>query len=103
MSLFTKLLGRKAELESEPADEAPKETRTSNRVGAYKVASVTYPTGYVRRGVVIDLSPTGARLRFSQRGGLPDTLKVKIAGMAGERRAEVVWQEDTDAGIRFLD
>lgn len=104
VSLIAKLLGRKVDRDVVPAEpEEPAETRTTDRVGAYKVASVTFPTGYVRRGVVVDLSATGARMRFSQRGALPDRVRVKIAGIAGDRLAEVVWQEDSDAGIRFVD
>lgn len=80
----------------------PTEHRSTDRAGVYKVVSVTYPTGYVRKGIVVDISPTGARLRFSQRGELPDRVELRIEGLSGIRQGEVVWQETHDAGIKFL-
>lgn len=104
MSILAKILGRSPSVrnDEEPVPEKPTEHRTSDRAGVYKVVSVTYPTGYVRKGIVVDLSPSGARLRFSQRGELPDLVELRIEGMPGARRGEVVWQETHDAGIRFL-
>jgi len=100
VSIFSKLLSRKPAPEEEIAEE-PVEHRSTDRVGTFKVVHVTYPTGYVRRGIIVDISPTGARVRFSQRGELPERVDVKIEGVPGTRQAEVVWQETHDAGLRF--
>lgn len=105
MSILSKILGRgqSSELQATTEPEEPTEHRATDRAGVYRVVSVTYPSGYVRKGIVVDLSPTGARLRFSQRGELPDQVELRIEGRAGTQRGEIVWQETHDAGIRFLD
>ncbi|MEM1106920.1 MAG: PilZ domain-containing protein [Pseudomonadota bacterium] len=104
MSFLSKLISwksGKADLDAEISEE-PSEQRSDDRPGVYKVVTVTYPSGYVRKGIVVDLSDTGLRVRFSQRGELPGRLDLKIEGLAGARTGEVVWQETHDAGIRFL-
>lgn len=103
LSILSKLLGKRTRAVDVPAEpeEAP-ENRTTARPNTYRVASVTYPSGYVRKGVVVDISETGARLRFSQRGGLPERVTLKIEGRAGALEADVVWQEDSDAGVHFV-
>ncbi|MEM6665481.1 MAG: PilZ domain-containing protein [Pseudomonadota bacterium] len=83
------------------ADEAPPELRRTERQGAYRVVTVTYPSGYIRKGVIVDLSATGARIRFSQRGELPDRVTLRIEGLSGNKEADMVWQEAYDAGVRF--
>jgi len=104
VSIISKILGHKATEEAEPeVPEKPREHRTSDRAGTYKVVSVSYPSGYVRKGVVVDLSPTGARVRFSQRGELPPVVELRIAGISGVKKGSVVWQEDHDAGLKFVD
>ncbi|MEO0464900.1 MAG: PilZ domain-containing protein [Pseudomonadota bacterium] len=102
MSFFAKLLKRSPHVPDEAEDETPAELRHNNREGAYKVVTVTYPSGYIRKGIVVDLSPTGARIRFSQRGELPGRVSMRIEGMGGYRDAETVWQETHDAGVRFI-
>lgn len=103
MSILAKLLGKRAPVDEAPAEpETPPENRNTERPATYKVVTVTYPTGYVRKGIVVDISQTGARLRFSQRGGLPERVKLRIEGKPGAFEADVVWQEDSDAGVRFV-
>ncbi len=104
MSIISKILGQKAPEEADPkVPEKPEEHRASDRAGTYKVVSVAYPSGYVRKGVVVDLSPTGARVRFSQRGELPPVVELRITGISGVKKASVVWQENHDAGLKFVE
>jgi hypothetical protein len=77
------------------------EHRTTDRDGTFKVVSVTYPSGYVRKGVVVDRSETGVRVRFHTRGELPEQVILSIEAMAGRHRARVVWQDTHDAGFAF--
>ena len=102
MSFFAKLLKRSPSAPTPDEDETPSELRRNDREGAYKVVTVTYPSGYVRKGIIVDLSPGGARIRFSQRGELPGHVSLRIEGISGYRDAEIVWQETHDAGVRFL-
>jgi len=105
VSILAKIIGRKPEPAEDTQDvpEKPVEHRVTDRAGTYKVVTVTYPSGYIRKGIVVDLSPTGARLRFSQRGELPPSFELRIEGLSGVRRGDVVWQETHDAGIKFVD
>ncbi|MCI4644030.1 MAG: PilZ domain-containing protein [Hyphomonadaceae bacterium] len=101
VSFLKKLMGRTPEPEPELPEE-PVEHRRAHRAGTYKVVSVTYPSGYVRKGIAVDLSATGVRVRFSQRGELPAHVDLKIDGVPGVLSAEVVWQETYDAGLKFV-
>lgn len=101
MSFLKKLIGRGSEPEPE-LDDGPVDHRRARRDGAYKVVTVIYPTGYERKGVAVDMSATGVRVRFSQRGELPSRVELKIDGMSGKRTADVVWQETHDAGFKFV-
>ena len=104
VSLMNRLLGRKSAVEAEVEDtepEGPVEHRHAERTGTFRVVSVSYPSGYERRGVVVDMSQTGLRVRFSQRGELPDHVLLKIEGKAGVQKAQTVWQETYEAGFKL--
>ena len=104
VSLMSKLLGRKSAVEAEVEDvesEEAVEHRRAERTGTFRVVSVSYPSGYERRGVVVDMSQTGLRVRFSQRGEIPDYVFLKIEGKAGVHRARTVWQETYEAGFKL--
>lgn len=102
MPLLDRLFSRKSGPGPETqADPAPPEHRWADRTGTYKIATLVYPSGYTRKGVVIDMSASGARVRFSQRASLPETVTLKIEGVPGARQAQIVWQEAMDAGLRF--
>ena len=102
VSILAKLIGRKPERVEPPSQPEAHELRNTTRELTYKVVTVTYPTGYERKGIVADISATGVRVRFSQRGELPHRVNLKITGVAGSRTAEVAWQEAYEAGLRFV-
>ena len=102
MSFLGKLLNRKPVAADVGVDDTPPEQRRTKREGAYRVAKITYPSGYIRKGIVVDLSTAGARIRFSERGELPGRVTLRIQGLSGLHEAETVWQESHDAGVRFL-
>ena len=83
------------------ADVTPEEHRRASRDGTYKVATVTYPSGYVRKGVVVDRSETGVRVRFHTRGELPDHVHIAVEGIGGRKYARVAWQDVHEAGLAF--
>ncbi len=103
---WLKQIFRKSETETAsgagPADVEPQEHRTSDRVGTYKVATMVYPSGYSRKGVVVDRSPTGVRVRSMERTNMPDRLRLSIEGTNGHFEVEVIWQDGVEAGLRFL-
>jgi len=105
MSFLKSLFGRRpGDDEPEPAPEElgepPGDHRNAERGGAFRVCKVTYTTGYTRRGVVVDISETGVRVRFSDRGELPDMVTLDIERV-GRRSARLVWSDESDAGFQF--
>lgn len=54
-------------------------------------------------GVLVDVSETGARVRFVTGGGHISRLVRLEAPVVGLRReAELVWRDQSEAGFRFL-
>jgi len=78
----------------------------NHRRGARKtlwcVCSVETRGGEVREGVIVDVSKTGARIRFRSRGTLPGVVRIKASRIGLSRFARVVWQSDFDAGLEFV-
>jgi len=72
------------------------------RTPAYREACVIYPSGYRRKGVVMDYSDTGLRIRFPSNESLPGrvSLDARLVGKAGG--AAVVWQNYSEVGLRLL-
>ena len=104
VSLIDRIFGRgkAAEPTSDDVDIEPVEHRQAERANTYRVVSISYPSGYERRGVIIDMSQTGLRVRFSQRGELPNRVFLKIEGKAGVHTADTVWQETYEAGLKLV-
>ena len=86
------------------ADEVPvkKEYPRPAREMSYKEASVTYPSGYRRSGVILDHSEDGVRMRFPTNERLPEVimLNARCVGMSGQ--VKVVWQEQSEAGLQLI-
>lgn len=55
----------------------------------------------IERGVIVDFSQTGAKVRFNTRATLPDTVRVKAVRLKIDREARVVWQDFNEAGLKF--
>lgn len=55
-----------------------------------------------RKGVVINTSDTGARVRFDTRGRLPIVVKIKAPRIGLEQKARVVWQDSMDVGLEYI-
>lgn len=109
MALINRIFGNKApqtaaasatrvEQMVAPQDDHPRPVRAM----VYREASVTYDSGYVRRGIVLDYSDTGVRLRFQTNERLPAivTLQAKSVGLNGPAR--VIWQENSEVGLSLI-
>ena len=72
------------------------------RAMVYREANVTYDTGYKRRGIVLDYSDTGVRLRFPTNEILPENVRLNANSIGLEGMARVVWQKGSEAGFRIL-
>jgi len=51
----------------------------------------------------MDISDTGARVRFFHRGVMPDTVRIIAPRLRLNRRARVVRRDETDIGLQFID
>jgi hypothetical protein len=71
------------------------------RAAVYREAYVVYESGYRRKGVVMDHTENGLRIRFPTNELLPSvvTLNARSVGLEGE--VEVVWQKNSEAGLRL--
>lgn len=83
------------------AEEEPKAQPRSVRSMVYREAFVVYESGYRRKGVVLDHTEEGVRLRFPTNERLPDAivLNAKSVGLHGP--AKVVWQKGSEAGLQL--
>lgn len=72
------------------------------RKGIWCVCTVYSESGAAREGIILDVSKTGARIRFRNRGTLPPIVKIKASRIGLNRFARVVWQSTFDAGLDFI-
>ncbi|HRX37754.1 MAG: PilZ domain-containing protein [Hyphomonas sp.] len=86
---------------SKPAEEE-KDMPRPTREMVYREAYVVYASGYRRKGVVLDYSPTGVRLRFPTNERLPDEVQLNARAVGLEGTARVVWQENSEAGLALV-
>ena len=77
--------------------------RVTPRADTWSVGKVTLASGHMRECVLIDLSDTGARIRFRTRGILSGIVKLKASRHQIDREARVIWKDMYDAGLEFLD
>jgi len=57
----------------------------------------------VREGIILDAGDAGARVRFRSKSRLPGTVTVKASRIGLNRLARVIWQDEFDAGLAFID
>ena len=72
------------------------------RKAIWCVCSVASHGDVVREAIIMDVSKTGARLRFHVRGRLPERVWIKASRIGLNRPARVVWQDLHDAGVQFI-
>lgn len=58
---------------------------------------------FLKKGIALDLSANGARLRFENGDSLLDGMQVSIARYGIKRRGRMRWRTRTDVGVEFLD
>ena len=81
--------------------EQPQKTFRSDRQNSFLEVYVVTEFGYKRQGVAIDVSETGARLRFHTSESMPPRIRLKIPKMKLDCMADVVWHKGIDVGVRF--
>ncbi|MEL6858194.1 MAG: PilZ domain-containing protein [Pseudomonadota bacterium] len=80
------------------------ERRRAERRDVYADAVALSNNGRVlKKGIALDLSSNGTRLRFENGDSLIDGMVVNIARYGIKRRARMRWRTRTDIGLEFLD
>jgi len=74
----------------------------SVRKNVWCVCTLVLNGADLREAVIIDVSKSGARLRFRVRGQLPPVVRIQATRLGLNRMADVVWQDTYNAGLRFL-
>lgn len=77
--------------------------RRARRAKKWAVCIIHFPNGGKLDGVLVDVSDTGARVRFVTNGGHISQhvrLEAPVAGI--NRAAELVWRDRNEAGFRYL-
>ncbi len=81
-----------------PETDSPRPVRGM----VYREAFVIYESGYRRKGVVLDHSNTGVRVRFPTNERLPMEVVLNAKAVGIEGRARVVWQEGSEVGLALV-
>lgn len=84
-------------------DRPARTKRQFARTDAWAVCQVILESGAVKEGVLLDFSEGGARVRFRSRSTLPSRMQIKALRHGLNRKAELVWQDVFDVGLRFVD
>lgn len=73
------------------------------RANTYKEAKITFPSGYSCRGIVVDMSEGGVRMRFQNNEHLPDYVDLNIPSLNIHTRVRVAWRDTIDYGLEFCE
>ena len=63
----------------------------------------TNQTPMVREGIILDAGSSGARVRFRSKSKLPNTVSIRASRIGLNRHARVIWQDEFDAGLAFIE
>jgi hypothetical protein len=105
MSLLSALFGKKP-VKVEPKRlaqvvNAEPDSARPVRAMTYREAYVVYESGYRRKGIVLDFADNGVRLRFPSNERLPAVVTLNARAIGLEGVADVVWQKNSEAGLRL--
>tara|TARA_R110000803_G_scaffold74113_1_gene138149 strand:+ start:4404 stop:4727 length:324 start_codon:yes stop_codon:yes gene_type:complete len=107
MSLMTRMFGSKKPVA--PARDriehvvAPEQdTPRPLRGASYREASVTYESGYTRKGIVLDYTATGVRVRFPTNEIMPTFVTVNARAVNVSGQARVIWQQGSEVGLALV-
>lgn len=109
MGLFSNFFGGKSakvidvnRIGEQESEESAKTFR-AGRANSFMEVTVITHHGYKRKGVAIDVSKTGARLRFHTAESMESPIQLKIPKLKMDCAAEIVWHKGVDVGVRFSD
>ena len=91
------------EVEADPEPEMVERRRTERSNVFADAVAVSNNGHHHKKGVALDLSPNGSRIRVENGDSLVDGMEVKIARYGIKRRARMRWRTRTDVGIEFVE
>lgn len=95
-------LMRRLEADLSPtADRKTKSERAARR-DTYKFGAISTDAREEHPCIVLNINADGAKVTLTGSVALPPRVKLSVPSAGLHRDAEVVWQEGTDAGIRFV-
>lgn len=108
MNWLSKLLKRKSakELDITRVTQAtaamePVKAARPQRKDAFMEMVVVTEAGDRMKGIALDVSKTGARIRFQTTAALPSRIRLKIPKLKFDRDVDVIWRKGVDAGVKF--
>ena len=72
-----------------------------DREMSYREAFVVYESGYKRKGIVLDYTGDGVRLRFPTNERVPDDIVLNARSVGLHGAAKVVWQKGSEVGVQM--
>lgn len=109
MSILTRLFGnRKTETVTPSRIETVTSSRRSEdyarplRAHVYREAIVTLDSGYSRKGIVLDYTDTGLRIRFPNNETMPRLVSVNARSIGISGRARIIWQKGSEVGLQLV-
>jgi len=86
-----------------PQDSACEEDRTEERYAVFREAQLTLEDWFKISAVIIELSASGARIRYAVGVDLPSRLRISEASLKLNSWARVAWQREGLAGLEFVE
>lgn len=110
MSILTRLFANRknetaidpSRIETVTAPERAEDYARPLRAHVYREATVTLESGYSRKGIVLDYSDTGLRIRFPNNETMPRFLTVNARAVGISGRAQVIWQKGPEVGLKLI-
>lgn len=100
---FSKIAANDSDSECALEDEIDADRRDVHRKDVYADAIVLSHEGTcVNDAILLDISESGARLRFSNNAEIDGPLWIKIRRFRIELEATPVWRSRTDVGVEFV-
>ena len=102
--MFGWFKGKKEAVEAPVQEPEQQDRRVADRADTYADVVAKSNSGrFLKKGIALDLSANGARLRFENGDSLLDGMQVNIARYGIKRRGRMRWRTRTDVGVEFMD
>lgn len=108
MTILTRIFGTRktgtvdpSRVERVAASQTAEDFARPLRAQVYREATITLESGYTRKGIVLDYTPNGLRIRFPTNETLPRFLTVSARSVGLEGRAEIIWQKGPEIGLKL--